>query len=505
MREGSTERREGAKVFYGPKVFYGWIVIIMAVFAVAVTNGLSIGGIPVFYSSFIKEFGWNRTTIATAGTVLLLARGLAGPFTGPLWDRYGPKRFMVIGAAVIGIALVIGSFIGAPLQLYLMILLMAVGLTFAGLGPGAFLASSWFTGKRGIAMGIVATGTSLGGMIFSPISTRLIASYEWRWAMIIYAVFAFAVFVPLMYFFIKNRPAEIDAQADPDGSDWFLRNRKLVNSVLATAAIIGTLIYSPISQHLAGRFGKQNMVLIFAVLAIICMGLLLKYLAASGDTSTVDDVTNGAAGAGAVAGATLREAMSSASYWLLLLGSSLCYYVIFAIVQQFILHLQSPEVGFSLAGAAWAYSTLFFFSLAGKSLFGFLSDRFSKCAVNLVCCVMMLAGTLILLKINQANTWFFCLLFGLGYGGITVTTKLVLAELFGLRSLGKLLGIMMGAETIFGSGGNLLTGRLFDATSSYQVAFQVMAVCSIVSVILMALLYRSSNALMLKSEDALRA
>jgi MFS family permease len=232
---------------------------------------------------------------------------------------------------------------------------------------------------------------------------------------------------------------------------------------------------------------------------------MMKYLAASGDSSAVDEVADGAAGVRGGAGATLREAMSSASYWLLLFGSSLCYYVIFAIVQQFILHLQSPEVGFSLAGAAWAYSTLFFFSLAGKSLFGFLSDRFSKCAVNLVCCVMMLAGTLILLKINQANTWFFCLFFGLGYGGITVTTKLVLAELFGLRSLGKLLGIMMGAETIFGSGGNLLTGRLFDATSSYQMAFQVMAVCSIVSVILMALLYRSSNAWMLKSEDALRA
>ncbi len=478
------------------------MVIILAVFAVAVTNGLSIGGIPVFYSSFISEFGWNRTTIATAGAVLLLARGIAGPFTGPLWDRYGPKRFMVTGAAVIGFALIIGSSINAPLHLYAMILLMAIGLTFAGLGPGAFLASSWFTGKRGIAMGIVATGTSLGGMIFSPISTWLIASYGWRQAMVIYAVFSFAVFVPLMFFFIKNRPAEIDAQADPDESDWFLRNRNLIKSGLATAGIVGTLIYSPISQHLAVGFGKQGAIVIFAVLASICLAAMLRFFVKRGDSAAVDEVVSVK---GKVTGATLREAMGSASYWLLLIGSSLCYYVIFAIVQQFILHLQSPEIGFSLAGAAWAYSTLFFFSLAGKSFFGFLSDRFSKCAVNLICCVMMFAGTLILLKIDQGNTWFFCLFFGLGYGGITVTTKLVLAELFGLRSLGKLLGIMMGAETIFGSGGNLLAGRLFDATSSYQSAFKVMAICSIISVILMALLYRSSNAWLLKSSGTLRA
>lgn len=161
-------------------------------------------------------------------------------------------------------------------------------------------------------------------------------------------------------------------------------------------------------------------------------------------------------------------------------------------MQQFILHLQSPQVGFSAAGAAWAYSTLIFFSLSGKSLFGFLSDRFPKRAVNMVCCVMMFAGTLILLDISQANAWFFCLLFGLRYGGITVTTKLVLVELFGMRSLGKLLGIMMGAELVFGSGGALLTGRLFDITGSYRSVFRVMAVCSIISVFLIALLNRKA-------------
>jgi len=485
------------------KVFYGWIILFLAVFSVAVSNGLSLGGIPIFYRSFIDEFGWSRTIIATAGAVPLLTRGVAGPFIGPLWDRYGPKRFMVIGAAIIGIALIFGSFIRVPLHLYLMLLLMAIGLTFAGMGPGAFLASSWFTGKRGIAMGIVASGTSLGGMSFSPISTKLIAIFDWRRAMMIYAAFAFVIFMPLIYFFIKNRPAEINAEADPDGSDWFLRHRTLIKSVAATVAILGTLIYSPISSLLADSFGRQIAILIFAGLCVICLSALAKYFAANGapdDKLTVE----AAAKPDPERGATMGEAMSSGSYWLLLLGSSLCYCVIFAIVQQFILHLQSPQVGFSPAGAAWAYSTLFFFSLSGKSFFGFLSDRFPKRVVNLICCLMMFAGLLILLNINQANTWFFCLLFGLGYGGITVTTRLVLAELFGLRSLGKLLGIMMSAETIFGGGGNLLTGRLFDTTGSYQAAYKVMSVCSIVSVILMALLRRSAPIPSLKSDNAIR-
>jgi MFS family permease len=199
--------------------------------------------------------------------------------------------------------------------------------------------------------------------------------------------------MPLMYFFIKNRPAEINVSADPDESDWFLRRRTLVKGVAATAAILGTLIYSPISSLLVGRLGWQTAILVFAVLGVICLWSLVKYFAARAGADTAAN----AAKPDPALGATMREAMSSVSYWALLLGSPLAYYVIFAIVQQFILHLQSPPVGFSPTGAAWAYSTLFFFSLSGKSFFGFLSDRFSKRVINLVCCVMMFAGTLILL------------------------------------------------------------------------------------------------------------
>jgi MFS family permease len=144
---------------------------------------------------------------------------------------------------------------------------------------------------------------------------------------------------------------------------------------------------------------------------------------------------------------------------------------------------------------------LFFYSLMGKSLLGYLSDRFPKRAVNLISCALMCVGTLILLEISRTSAWFFCLVFGLGYGGVTVTTKLVLAELFGLRSLGKLLGIMTGAEAIFGGGGNLLTGRLFDATGSYEAAFKVMAACSIASVILMAMLGRRPPAWSLRPAE----
>jgi cyanate permease len=53
---------------------------------------------------------------------------------------------------------------------------------------------------------------------------------------------------------------------------------------------------------------------------------------------------------------------------------------------------------------------------------------------------------------------------------------------------------MMSDEMLLGGGDILLTGFPFDATGSFQVAFNVMTVCSIASVILMAMLGRKSPA-----------
>ncbi|MBO0799651.1 MAG: MFS transporter, partial [Blastocatellia bacterium] len=302
-------------------VFYGWVVVLLAVFAIGVTNGILLGGMPFFYQSFISEFGWNRTTIATAGSVLLMSRGVTGPFAGPLWDRYGPKQFMVIGGAVIGGALAFISTVKSPLELYLALFVMSAGFTFAGIGPGAYLTSTWFTRKRGVAMGIVGLATSLGGMIFSPISTRLIAAYGWRIAMMSYAVFMLVVFTSLVYLFVKNRPSDIGAIADPDESDWFLQRRTLIKSIALTAALIGALVYSPVSSTLTVRIGKSTTFLILTALGIVCLAGLLKYFTGKKDAavavaSTIPDPS---------AGATVREAMGSGSYWTLLLGSSLCY------------------------------------------------------------------------------------------------------------------------------------------------------------------------------------
>jgi len=70
------------------------------------------------------------------------------------------------------------------------------------------LVSSWFNNKRGLAIGIVLVGTSLGSAIFSPLNTHLLEIYGWRQAFQILAIFPCIAFF-YIYFFVKNSPAEI--------------------------------------------------------------------------------------------------------------------------------------------------------------------------------------------------------------------------------------------------------------------------------------------------------
>jgi len=60
----------------------------------------------------------------------------------------------------------------------------------------------------------------------------------------------------------------------------------------------------------------------------------------------------------------------------------------------------------------------------------------------------------------------------------------IVAELFGLRSHGALLGIVAFITTVGAAIGPVLTGRLFDTTGNYQLAFIVLTAIAITGLIL---------------------
>jgi len=83
--------------------------------------------------------------------------------------------------------------------------------------------------------------------------------------------------------------------------------------------------------------------------------------------------------------------------------------------------------------------------------------------------------------------YLFAIIFGFGYGGVAALMSPVPAELFGLRSLGVIVGVAMFSFTVGGAIGPVLAGSIFDITGSYQLAFLICAGVSVIGLILSSL------------------
>ena len=176
MRDVSTQGR----------VFYGWVIVAIATFALVVSNGLSIGGIPVFYKSIREDFVAGGTVaadraesfIAFGASLTFLFSGLISPFAGWFIQKFPLKRVMLVGCAMLGSGLILHAVASTPTLVYAARIIMGLSLGFVGVLPSVVLVSHWFVRRRGTALGLLLTGTSLGGVLVPPIATPLIEQFR---------------------------------------------------------------------------------------------------------------------------------------------------------------------------------------------------------------------------------------------------------------------------------------------------------------------------------------
>jgi MFS family permease len=109
------------------------------VLATFVTLGLAYGfwyAYSVFLVAFLREFGWSRSVVAGAFSLLVLVHGVSGPLLGWLVERFGARAVIASGGALLSGSLLLGAHVDAVWQLYLVIgVLAALGMSAAGSRP----------------------------------------------------------------------------------------------------------------------------------------------------------------------------------------------------------------------------------------------------------------------------------------------------------------------------------------------------------------------------------
>jgi len=154
--------------------------------AIALTLGLTYGvwySYSVYLVALLKEFGWSRSVLAGAFSVFTLVHGSANPFLGMLCDRIGPRRVVIFGGTMLGLALYANSYIDTPGHLYLGFgLFTALAVACSGWVPAVMLVQRQFIDRLGFSLGIVSSGIGLGMLIVVPLCQLLIQTLGWRTA-----------------------------------------------------------------------------------------------------------------------------------------------------------------------------------------------------------------------------------------------------------------------------------------------------------------------------------
>ena len=190
-------------------IHYGWLVVGVTFLALLVGAGIrNIPGIVI--KPLEAEFGWERSAISFAVAISLLTYGLAGPLSGRLLDRIGPRLIMLGGLLI--------TIVGSAAMLMMQSLLelnLWWGLV-VGLGSGtlamvmaATVANRWFVARRGLVIGILGAGASAGQFIFVPILMSLTLTFGWRAAIAFGVGVLTLVVLPLVVLVMRDQPAEV--------------------------------------------------------------------------------------------------------------------------------------------------------------------------------------------------------------------------------------------------------------------------------------------------------
>ncbi|MFQ5351942.1 MAG: MFS transporter [Candidatus Binatia bacterium] len=400
--------------------------IVAGAFTIYFVGGGLFNTATVYFKAVAAELGLNRGQLSGAFSLGFLVAGLSAPLWGRIADRRGPRAAFLPGVLLTGVLCMLLGRIWDLASLYVFYLLFTLGTAGISLIPVSVVVSNWFEKKRGRAMGLAYMGEGFGALVMTPVSALLIASVGWRFAYVLSGLAVLVVLTPVV-FFMRNRPQDLGLW--PDGAE----------------------------QPLAGGGGEN------------------------GDTAEH----------GGSRGFSRAEAMSTAAFWLVAVTWMVAMMPLVAVT----LH-QVPfmtDLGMSMRSAALVAGAVGGMGMVGRVGFGLLSERYPVWAIYACCYLMMALGIALLWSTSEFGMIglpLYVAFFGIAVGGAFALAGLLVADLFGVRAMGEIFGLLGLVATVGGAVGGTGAGLVFDRMGDYDPVFAICIALSLLATMLMLFVRR---------------
>jgi sugar phosphate permease len=197
------------------RIYYGYWLIAAAFAAQFIAAGMQNYIIGPFMVPMTLELDWTRAEFTLPRTLGQVVMAFTGFYIGARVDRYGARRFMLLGTFVLSASLYALSFV-ETLFSWIMIngVLLTVGASLLGNLVVNVTLSKWFVDFRGRAVAWAAMGVSFAGVILTPFSSWTIDTYGWRDAWQILSITTL-IFVLPPALAMRRRPEDFGLH--PDG------------------------------------------------------------------------------------------------------------------------------------------------------------------------------------------------------------------------------------------------------------------------------------------------
>lgn len=404
-----------------PRIYYGWILVVITILDGAFTSGAGVWGFSVFVQPMGEELGWSRAAIYGALTVRSLTSGALAPFIGPLQDtKHGPRLLAFATVVTLSSSLVAMYWVSDLILFY--ILFGCLG-ALASFGSSDMMMTAvlpkWFIRKRARALATGSIGTAMGPLFFPLLVSAMVAAFEWRGAWLALGLMTFAIMAPLSLL-VRTRPEDMgllpDGGPEPEGSE---------------------------ASTPAGRARRLR----FA--------------------PTEHDFTR-------------REAVRTRTFWLFVIAFSLGTLGTGGFFSNWLPYFR--DLGFTSTQGSLAATAYGICSISMRVVWSWILERYPLRLALFTQSLLTAASVLMFFFIeNQLTLIMAGAANGLAVGGFFILRPLAVANYFGRAHLGSINGIIRPFTTLCAATSPLIVAGLYDLTGSYQAPFGLIAACWLVA------------------------
>lgn len=332
-------------------------------------------------------------------------------------------------------------------------------------GPLFGFAVGWVVDRYGprrmMLAGILMAGTALVGLSY---------------ATSLWAFYLFYLFNALGYVCGGPLPNQVLL------SRWFDRGRGKAMGFAYVGIGVGGATVPLLAHALVQAHGWHVALRVIGMLIVVLAFPLAFFVQDAPDASTTS-----AAPAPAV---PLRHVLTNRDFYLLAIGS-MCSIAAVGGTNQHLKLFLGLDQRLAAGQVATILSLVLASSIAGRLTMGWLADRFPRKYVMLLIYLLVAAAIPLLFAADRPGMiTVFAVVFGVALGGDYMIIPLMAGDLFGVRVLGRVMGIVLTADGVAEATAPMLVGHLRDVSGSYTSGFGTLIALALLGALAVLLLPR---------------